>query len=71
MNEQRLTWRERYRLLVSLLIIPLGIVIFVRGLLAGVQGWTLVALGLAFVALGIVRLRTYTQTRGLRWNPRK
>lgn len=71
MDEQRLTWRERYRLLVSLLIIPFGITIFVHGISTGVQAWTLVVLGLAFVALGSVRLRAYAQTRGLRWKRRK
>ncbi|HEX4206733.1 MAG TPA: hypothetical protein VHZ51_21545 [Ktedonobacteraceae bacterium] len=71
MNKQRSLWRERYRLLVSLLIIPLGIIMFVRGMMAGDQAWLLVVLGLAFVALGIVRLRTYAQTHGFRWRRRK
>ncbi len=48
--------RERYRMLVSLLIIPLGVIIIVRASMVGVQAWTLIILGLAFVGLGIVRL---------------
>jgi hypothetical protein len=63
MNEQpqRLPARERYRALVSLLIIPLGLIIIVRASMFGLQAWTLIVLGLAFVALGIVRLRAYAQ----------
>lgn len=57
---QRLPLRERYRALVSLLIIPLGAIISVRAALAGPQAWMLIMLGLAFVGLGIVRLRTMT-----------
>ena len=71
MNKERLLWRERYRLLVSLLIIPLGIIIFVRGLMAGIQAWMLVVLGLAFIALGVVRLRAYTRTWGYRWSRKR
>jgi uncharacterized membrane protein YecN with MAPEG domain len=56
--------RERYRALVSLLIIPLGMIIIVRAAMFGVQAWTLIVLGMAMVALGIVRLRAYTQQRG-------
>jgi len=51
--------RERYRMLVSLLIIPLGAIIVVRASMAGVQAWTLIILGLAFIGLGVVRLRAY------------
>jgi len=51
--------RERYRILVSLLIIPLGAIITVRALMVGMQAWTLIILGLAFVGLGIVRLLAY------------
>ncbi len=58
---QRLSARERYRVLVSLLIIPLGLIIIVRASMVGPQAWTLIVLGLAFVALGIVRLRAYAQ----------
>ena len=70
MNEQskRLPMRERYRALVSLLIIPLGLIIVVRASMAGLQAWMLIILGLAFVVLGIVRLRIYIQykrTQGL------
>ncbi len=64
MNEQhssRLAWRERYRLVVSLLIIPLGGIIIVRGALAGVQAWALIVLGVALIGLGILRLRAYLQ----------
>lgn len=71
MNKERLLWRERYRLLVSLLIIPLGIIIFVRGMMAGVQAWMLVVLGMAFIALGVVRLRAYAQTCGYRWGRKR
>ena len=51
--------RERYRMLVSLLIIPLGVIIVVRASMVGVQAWTLIILGLAFIGLGVVRLRAY------------
>jgi hypothetical protein len=51
--------RESYRMLVSLLIIPLGAIITVRALTFGLQAWTLVILGLAFIALGVVRLWNY------------
>jgi uncharacterized membrane protein YecN with MAPEG domain len=64
---QNLSWRERYRALVSLLVIPLGTIIAVRAAMVGAQAWMLVLLGLAFIALGIVRLRTlasYTATHG-------
>ncbi|QBD78684.1 hypothetical protein EPA93_22920 [Ktedonosporobacter rubrisoli] len=53
------TLRERYRALISILIIPLGLIIVVRASLAGLQAWSLILLGLAFVVLGIVRLRAY------------
>ena len=56
--------RERYRALVSLLIIPLGMTIIVRAAMFGVQAWTLIVLGMAMVGLGVVRLRAYTQQRG-------
>jgi hypothetical protein len=58
--------RERYRLLVSMLIIPLGLIIVVRASLVGLQAWTLILLGLALVGLGVVRLcasRQGTQTQ--------
>ena len=58
---QRLPARERYRTLVSLLIIPLGIIIIVRASMVGLQAWTVIVLGVAFVVLGIVRLRAYAQ----------
>ncbi len=61
MNKRSL--RERYRLVVSVLIIPLGIIIAVRASMAGIQAWTLIILGLAFIGLGVVRLWTYR--RGL------
>ena len=51
--------RERYRMLVSLLIIPLGAIIVVRASMVGVQAWTLIILGLAFIGLGVVRLLAY------------
>ena len=59
---QGLTKRERYRAFVSLLIIPLGMIIVVRAAMVGIQAWTLIVLGLAFVVLGIVRLRSYVQS---------
>jgi len=62
-QSQRLSMREHYRALVSLLIIPLGVIIIVRASMAGLQAWTLIVLGLAFVALGIFRLRSYIQYR--------
>jgi hypothetical protein len=62
-RSQRLPLRERYRALVSLLIIPLGAIITVRAAMAGPQAWMLILLGLAFVGLGIVRLRTLTPSR--------
>jgi hypothetical protein len=58
---QRLPKRERYRAFVSLVIIPLGIIIVVRAAMFGLQAWTLIMLGLAFVGLGLVRLRYYWQ----------
>jgi hypothetical protein len=64
MNKQspsQLAWRERYRLLVSLLIIPLGGIIIVRAALVGMQAWTLIVLGVALIGLGILRLRAYLQ----------
>jgi uncharacterized membrane protein YecN with MAPEG domain len=60
---QQLSLRERYRALVSLLIIPLGLIIIVRAAMFGIQGWTLIVLGIALVALGVVRLRVYAQHR--------
>ena len=60
---QQLSLRERYRALVSLLIIPLGLIIIVRAAMFGLQAWTLIVLGIAFVALGVVRLRAYVQNR--------
>lgn len=55
---QRLPWPERYRALVSLLIIPLGAILTVRAAMVGPQAGMLILLGLAFVGLGVVRLRT-------------
>ena len=62
---QRLPPREQYRALVSLLIIPLGLIIIVRASLVGVQAWPLLALGLVFVALAVVRLRAYAHYKGM------
>ena len=61
MNErtQRRSLRERYRLFVSILIIPLGAIITVRAFMFGLQAWTLIILGLAFIGLGAVRLWNY------------
>jgi uncharacterized membrane protein YecN with MAPEG domain len=60
---QRLPMRERYRALVSLLIVPLGLIIIVRASMVGLQAWTLIILGLAFVVLGFVRLYAYAHYR--------
>ena len=72
-QRQQVPLRERYRALVSLLIIPLGVIIIVRASMVGIQAWTLILLGLAFVALGVVRLKTYMQQRaqGARLSRRK
>ena len=70
-NLGQLPGRERYRLLVSLLTIPLGIIIVVRAGMIGVQAWMLIVLGVAFVGLGIVRLQSYVQNRGCRWTGRR
>jgi hypothetical protein len=56
-QQQQFSFRERYRVLVSLLIIPLGLIIIVRASMVGLQGWSLILMGLAFVGLGIIRLR--------------
>jgi uncharacterized membrane protein YecN with MAPEG domain len=58
-QQQPLPLRERYRALVSLLIIPLGMIIVVRGAMFGIQAWTVIILGLAMIGLGVVRLRTF------------
>ena len=60
---QQASLRERYRALVSLLIIPLGMIIIVRAVMFGVQAWTLIVLGVAMVGLGIVRLRAYQRRK--------
>jgi uncharacterized membrane protein YecN with MAPEG domain len=65
-QRQAVPLRERYRALVSLLIIPLGIIIIVRASMTGIQAWTLIVLGLAFVGLGVVRLRIYMQQQHAR-----
>lgn len=62
-QSQRLSMREHYRAVVSLLIIPLGVIIIVRASMTGLQAWTLIILGLAFVALGIFRLFAYKKYR--------
>ena len=60
---QQASLRERYRALVSLLIIPLGMIIIVRAVMFGLQAWTLIVLGMAMVGLGIVRLRAYQRRK--------
>jgi uncharacterized membrane protein YecN with MAPEG domain len=55
--------RDRYRALVSLLIIPLGLIITVRAALLGWQAWMVILMGLAFVFLGCIRLWAYLQQR--------
>ncbi len=61
MKEQlpSMSLRERYRILVSILIIPLGMIIVVRAAMFGIEAWTLIVLGLAMIMLGIVRLRAF------------
>jgi hypothetical protein len=63
---QPLSMREHYRALVSLLIIPLGVIILVRAIMVGLEAWTLIVLGVAFVALGMIRLRAYIQYKRAR-----
>jgi uncharacterized membrane protein YecN with MAPEG domain len=70
-NLGHLSRRERYRLLVSLLIIPLGIIIVIRAGMVGAQAWMLIVLGVAFVGLGIVRLHSYVQNCGFGWTRRR
>ena len=60
---QHLSKREHYRALVSLLIIPLGVIILIRAFMFGLAAWTLIVLGVAFVALGVIRLHAYMQYR--------
>jgi hypothetical protein len=62
-SRQPLPLRERYRALVSLLIIPLGMIIVTRGALYGIHAWTIILLGLAMIGLGIVRLRSLEHSR--------
>lgn len=62
-QQQPLPLRERYRALVSLLIIPLGMIIVVRGAMFGIQAWTVIILGLAMIGLGVVRLRAFARYR--------
>ncbi len=70
-NLGHLSKRERYRLLVSLLIIPLGIIIVIRAVMVGAQAWMLIVLGVAFVGLGTVRLHSYAQNCGFGWTRRR
>ena len=70
-NLGHLSGRERYRLLVSLLIIPLGIIIVIRAGMVGAQAWMLIVLGVAFVGLGTVRLHSYAQNCGFGWTRRR
>jgi hypothetical protein len=60
---QQPSLRERYRALVSLLLIPLGMIIIVRAAMFGLQAWTLIVLGMAMVGLGIVRLQAYQRRK--------
>lgn len=60
------TWADAYRFGLGLLMIPLGVIILVRTLIAGIYTPTALLLGLAFIAfgsyrlyLGIVRYRMY------------
>jgi|GEM_PF-7125764 len=62
-SSPRLPFRERYRLFVSVLLIPLGIIIIARSAAFGLQAWTLLMLGLAMVCLGAARLRAFFQSR--------
>lgn len=62
-SSPRMPFRERYRLVVSALLIPLGMIIIARSAVFGLQAWTLIILGLAMVGLGLVRLKTFFQSR--------
>lgn len=62
-SSSRLPFRELYRLVVSVLLIPLGIIIVARSAAFGLQAWTLIILGLAMIALGLVRLKAFFQSR--------
>jgi len=62
-SSSRMPFRERYRLCVSVLLIPLGIIIIARSAMFGLQAWTPLILGLAMLGLGFVRLRTFFQSR--------
>ena len=52
----RATWGDAYRIVLGLLMIPLGITILVRTLSAGIVTPTAVLMGLAFIAFGVYRL---------------
>ncbi len=43
-------------------LLPLGVIIIVRASMVGVQAWTLIILGLAFIGLGVVRLWAYRRS---------
>jgi hypothetical protein len=62
-SSPQMPFRERYRLVVSALLIPLGVIIVARSAVFGLQAWTLIILGLAMIALGFVRLRTFFHSR--------
>jgi hypothetical protein len=64
------TWADRYRLGLGLIMIPLGIIILVRTLSAGIVTLPAIVMGGAFIAFGtyrlyvwIVRYRVYRNTK--------
>ena len=50
------TWADRYRLVLGLIMIPLGIIILVRTLSAGIVTLPAILMGGAFIAFGVYRL---------------
>lgn len=52
----RATWMDFYRIGLGLLMIPLGITILVRSVVAGVVSTPAVLMGVAFIGFGVYRL---------------
>jgi hypothetical protein len=50
------TWADRYRLVLGLIMIPLGTIILVRTLSAGIITLPAILMGGAFIAFGVYRL---------------
>ena len=55
-----ITWADRYRLVLGLIMIPLGIIILVRTLSAGFVTLPAILIGGAFIAFGAYRLYVWT-----------